>query len=276
MIEAIRTGRVYPTNESPVGALWKSDWNNWAPRVGFAYDVRGDGRMSIRGGYGIGYERNFGNVTYNVLFNPPEFLIASIDAPTDVPSLPIYTDPAGPFGGVAGVTKTIPVGSLRHVDQNIETAYAHFYGLSFQTELLGRPVARVEYSGRLGASCTTWRTRTSPARPWCTPAPAARSTRHHAVLRVQHARQPRPVGVQRHDVRPRVAPPGRTPGCSSGLVHLRACQGQPEQHVQRLETTTSTWASSTRSTRCSTGASPTSTCGTAGRSRVSGLLPFYQ
>ena len=41
----------------------------------------------------------------------------------------------GPFGGVAGVTKTIPAGSLRHVDQNIETAYAHFYGLSFQHEL---------------------------------------------------------------------------------------------------------------------------------------------
>ena len=76
----------------------------------------------------MGYERNFGNVTYNVLFNPPQYLVASIDAPDDVATLPIFTDTAGPFGGVAGVTKTIPAGSLRHVDQNIETAYAHFYG----------------------------------------------------------------------------------------------------------------------------------------------------
>ena len=28
----------------------------------------------------MGYERNFGNVTYNVLFNPPKYLVASIDA----------------------------------------------------------------------------------------------------------------------------------------------------------------------------------------------------
>ena len=26
---------------------------------------------SIRGGYGISYERNFGNVTFNASFNPP-------------------------------------------------------------------------------------------------------------------------------------------------------------------------------------------------------------
>ena len=67
-----------------------------------------------------------------------------------MPSLPIYTDNQGPFGGVAGVTKTIPAGSLRHVDQNIETAYAHFWGLSFQHEVLPAVVGKVEYSGSLG------------------------------------------------------------------------------------------------------------------------------
>jgi hypothetical protein len=112
--------------------------------------VGGDGRSSIRGGYGMGYERNFGNVTYNVLFNPPDYLVASIDAPTDVPVLPIYVETAGPFGGVAGVTKTIPSGSLRHVDQNLKTAYNHFYGVSYQRELGGNTSASVEYSGSTG------------------------------------------------------------------------------------------------------------------------------
>jgi hypothetical protein len=141
---------VLRSNESPTGTLWKSDWNNIAPRLGFAWDVTGDSRTSLRGGYGIAFERNFGNVTFNTLFNPPDYLVASIDAPSDVPSLPIYTDLAGPFGGVAGVRKTIPVGSLRHVDQNIETAYAHQYGVSLQRQIGSSMSGAVAYNGSSG------------------------------------------------------------------------------------------------------------------------------
>jgi outer membrane receptor protein involved in Fe transport len=150
IVRGIATGAPLPTDESPIGALWKSDWNNWAPRLGFAWDVTGDGRTSVRGGYGMSYERNFGNVTYNVLFNPPKYLVASIDAGVDVASMPIFVDNAGPFGGVAGVTKTIPGGSLRHVDQNIETAYAHFYGLSLQKQIGQAMTGSIDYTGSTG------------------------------------------------------------------------------------------------------------------------------
>ena len=150
IVRGIQAGSVMTSADSPVGALWKSDKNNFAPRLGFAWDVTGDGRTSVRAGYGMAFERNFGNVTYNVLFNPPEYLVATINAPEDVATLPIYTDPAGPFGGVAGVTKTIPAGSLRHIDQNIETAYAHIYSGSFQRELRPSLVGSIEYTGSSG------------------------------------------------------------------------------------------------------------------------------
>ena len=64
--------------------------------------------------------------------------------------MPIFADNAGPFGGVAGVTKTIPGGSLRHVDQNIETAYAHFYGLSLQKQIGQALTGSIEYTGSSG------------------------------------------------------------------------------------------------------------------------------
>ena len=64
--------------DSPQGDLWKSDWNNFAPRLGFAWDLTGDGRTSLRGGWGMGYERNFGNVTFNVIQNPPNYAVLGI------------------------------------------------------------------------------------------------------------------------------------------------------------------------------------------------------
>ena len=39
------------------------DTNNFGPRVGFAYDLRGNGSTVIRGGYGIYYDEIFQNIT---------------------------------------------------------------------------------------------------------------------------------------------------------------------------------------------------------------------
>jgi Carboxypeptidase regulatory-like domain/TonB-dependent Receptor Plug Domain len=59
------------TNGLPKGGL-NFRWNNFGPRLGFAYDVFGDGRTALRGGFGIFYERYQQNVfNFGGISNPP-------------------------------------------------------------------------------------------------------------------------------------------------------------------------------------------------------------
>lgn len=54
-------------------AMYAPDKTDFAPRVGFAYDVNGDGRWALRGGYGIFYEVVLINQTLGLRLNPPFF-----------------------------------------------------------------------------------------------------------------------------------------------------------------------------------------------------------
>jgi hypothetical protein len=45
------------------GGKLKNDKNNWAPRIGFTFDTKGDGKNLIRGGWGIYYDFPYTNAT---------------------------------------------------------------------------------------------------------------------------------------------------------------------------------------------------------------------
>jgi len=150
----IRNGSVATVPDSPIHGLWKKDWNNFGPRLGVAYDLFGNGRTSLRGGWGVSYERNFGNVTFNVIQNPPAYAVISI-LPVDVGgTIPITTDNAGPLAGSTG-SKALPKVSLRNVNSNIATAYAHLWSASLEHQVRRNFIVGVDYNGSKGVGLYT-------------------------------------------------------------------------------------------------------------------------
>ncbi len=148
LFDRIRNGYVATTPNSPLHALYAKNFNNYAPRVGFAYDIFGDGKWSVRGGYGIGYERNFGNVTFNMIQNPPHYAVISLISGKDVPQIFITNSNAGPLAGTG--TKALPRTSLRAVDPHLKNAYAQQYSLALEHEIVANTVIALEYTGSRG------------------------------------------------------------------------------------------------------------------------------
>ena len=147
----VRSGQVQIADKSAVGGFWKSRWGTFAPRVGFAYDIYGNGRDSIRGGYGISFERNFGNVTYNASFNPPASAVPSVTCEAESASCvaTVTNQDLGPLGESIGPQYLPPV-ELRHLDQNIEVSQTQFWSLALQHQFARGAIFEIAYVGAKG------------------------------------------------------------------------------------------------------------------------------
>jgi hypothetical protein len=132
-------GLVEEGNGVPKGGV-KSRKNNFSPRLGFAYDVFGDGRTAVRGGFGIFYERIRQNNNYfDGLGNPPVTLTPSL-GPGNLSNF-------GP--GLISGAASFPV-NLIAIDPEGKIPTIYSWSLGVQHELPGQIGIDIAYIGNMG------------------------------------------------------------------------------------------------------------------------------
>jgi hypothetical protein len=133
--------------------VWHKQYKNFAPRLGFAYDVFGDGKTALRGGFGINYDRMYNNVFENIRFNPPHYCFCELWNITDYGGNPFVYNP---FDIVAGISSVPQSGaSIRHMDQNMKTSYAENFFFGIERQLARDTVLKVSYVGTGGVKLYT-------------------------------------------------------------------------------------------------------------------------
>ncbi|HXT27223.1 MAG TPA: carboxypeptidase regulatory-like domain-containing protein [Candidatus Eisenbacteria bacterium] len=119
---------------------------NPAPRIGFAWDPKGDGKMAIRGGYGVFFEHTNGNE------GNTESLEGS--APFSMNASQFNINGYGNIGGGGGLLFPLSVTSIP--DKAI-WPYVQQWHLDIQKELPSHIVATVSYVGSKGTHLTQQR-----------------------------------------------------------------------------------------------------------------------
>ncbi|HKQ77829.1 MAG TPA: TonB-dependent receptor [Blastocatellia bacterium] len=177
----VATGRLLPTGfdldddvvtslgiDGSNNSFFKGDFNNVAPRIGFAWDIRGHGagsccsgpdrRTTLRAGFGTTFERLFYAVS-PFFQTRSDFAIASITTTgaTATPvlgSIPLSTSNFGPLGGTTG-TVPFPGQLVRGIERRLHAPKVWFWDVSLEREIFGNTVAALQYAGSAGRDLFT-------------------------------------------------------------------------------------------------------------------------
>ncbi len=139
------TNLVYSGDPGVPSGNYPADLNNFAPRIGLAWDPSGSGKWSVRAGYGMFYEYIPGIAQFNSEFSsPPGFPSVTLNSPANYANPIAGTNPFAP-----GAIKT-PV-ALTSLAPNLYLPYDMQWNLSIQRQLPRDILLEANYIGTAGA-----------------------------------------------------------------------------------------------------------------------------
>ncbi len=156
-------GLVFPGDPgAPAGSNFP-DKTNFSPRFGFAYDVFGNAKTSIRGGFGMFYDILKGEDNLQFNGQPPFFAYADIypasysgSGPTPLQDPFVSADAVNPFPSKAPAKDIdfqaagyLPFGgsAIYLVDPKLKTPYVYQYNMSLQQQLPSNMLLEIGYLG---------------------------------------------------------------------------------------------------------------------------------
>ncbi len=146
-----------------------NDMNNWAPRIGLAWDIFGDGRTSLRTGYGVFYESinadslaqenspfaGFASVFSGRIEDP--FGSVGRTAPPATTTGKFGCQKIAAYPGVDCPLFPLPLGGV-FTGLDLRTPYIQAFNLSLQRQITPSLMLESAYAGKIGIKLPALRT----------------------------------------------------------------------------------------------------------------------
>jgi hypothetical protein len=153
---------ILPVNHTASNALVDSDYNNWAPRLGLAYQATS--RLVVRSAFGMFYNGEESGPYSNPSpgFNPPFFVSESFVAPCSLPSYNTVQNCSVP--GLSSLSQGFPANaltdpntpSLFSIDPHIRTPYTMQWHATVQYQASQNSLVEIAYVGSKGTKLYTY------------------------------------------------------------------------------------------------------------------------